>query len=148
MGATRPASGILRQRLTESSVIGTICEPLFSAIFPRDASPPLVVALEGGVGGLGLSPEWPKQKNASHSSAVGRVGCVGYVRLSVEPDGSVLAGSQAAYCATWNNLCTRWPLGASICSRYEPVGWPAMLRLSCVAGAEALTLPRLMPPML
>ena len=34
MGATRLASGKLKQRLTDSSEISTICEPLFSAIFP------------------------------------------------------------------------------------------------------------------
>lgn len=34
MGATRPASGFLKQRLTDSSVISAICELLFSAIFP------------------------------------------------------------------------------------------------------------------
>ena len=34
MGATRLASGKLKQRLTGSSEISTICEPLFSAIFP------------------------------------------------------------------------------------------------------------------
>lgn len=34
MGAPRPASGFLKQRLTDSSVISTICELLFSAIFP------------------------------------------------------------------------------------------------------------------
>ena len=34
MGAPRPASGFLKQRLTDSRVISTICELLFSAIFP------------------------------------------------------------------------------------------------------------------
>ena len=29
MGATRPASGFLRQRLTDKRVISGICEPLF-----------------------------------------------------------------------------------------------------------------------
>ena len=29
MGATRPASGFLRQRLTDMNVISTVCEPLF-----------------------------------------------------------------------------------------------------------------------
>ncbi len=30
MGATRPASGFLRQTLTDMSVIRAVCEPLFS----------------------------------------------------------------------------------------------------------------------
>ena len=143
MGASRPASG---KKLNKGSQTALITRLSVSFCFDSDAG--RVAPIRGSVGGLVLLLNGIKQKNASHSSAVGRVGCVGYVRLRVEPDGSELAGSRAAYCATWNNLCTRWPLGASICSRYEPVGWPAMLRLSCVAGAEALTLPRLMPPML
>ena len=51
MGATRLASGKLKQRLTDSSEISTICEPLFSAIFPRRETrrPPLVLAFSVSV---------------------------------------------------------------------------------------------------
>ena len=50
MGATRPASGFLKQRLTDSSVISTIWELLFSAIFPDAGrvSPISVCAFKDG----------------------------------------------------------------------------------------------------
>ena len=39
MGATRPASGFLRQRLTNKRVISAVCEPLFGvwALYFTDA---------------------------------------------------------------------------------------------------------------
>ena len=53
MGATRPASGFLRQRLTNKRVISAVCEPLFymyehSLHLSRrgDASSPLVLAFD------------------------------------------------------------------------------------------------------
>jgi hypothetical protein len=50
MGATRPASGFLKQRLPDSSVISTIWELLFSAIFPDAGrvSPISVCAFKDG----------------------------------------------------------------------------------------------------
>ena len=50
MGATRPASGFLRQRLTDMSVIRAVCEPLLvvyeHCIFPERGTrrSPLVLA--------------------------------------------------------------------------------------------------------
>ena len=55
MGATRLASGFLRQRLTDKRVISAVCEPLLLVYesFPqcptRDASPPLELAFSGSV---------------------------------------------------------------------------------------------------
>ena len=53
MGATRPASGFLRQKFTDRRVFSAACEPLLlcptrdkaaEKCPTRDASPPLVVA--------------------------------------------------------------------------------------------------------
>ena len=53
MGATRPASGFLRQRLTNKRVISAVCEPLFGvwafALMPAGRVAPLVFAFGGSV---------------------------------------------------------------------------------------------------